>query len=93
MFKCFSLLEVAMVAISVALLACGKKAEGIAQTTNSDVKVEKLFSVDGCTVYRFEDWGRYHYFSNCDGSISHTVNCGKNCRYEESIKTSRGECP
>lgn len=30
-------------------------------------EVEKLFTVDNCTVYRFSDGGRAVYFSNCKG--------------------------
>lgn len=38
--------------------------------------VRKLFTVDGCDVYRFSD-NRYVYFTNCQGSTSWSNNEGK----------------
>ncbi len=62
--------------------------------TTSDQKhseVRKLFSNNGCTIYRFIDNGEYHYYSDCRGSTIKNVNeiCGANCyeRYEEIITT------
>lgn len=57
-------------------------------------EVKKLFTNDGCTIYRFVDNGTYHYYSDCRGSTVKNVNeiCGENCyeRYEEVITTSTG---
>jgi hypothetical protein len=55
-----------------ALAACGKRAEGVSPSSNAGVKVERLFTTDGCTVYRFEDYGHYRYFVRCEGGMSHT---------------------
>lgn len=44
-------------------------------------RIERLFEVDGCTVYRFYD-DRTVYFTKCDGAKSNTAyseSCGKNC--------------
>lgn len=43
-------------------------------------EVVKLFTHDGCTVYRFYD-SRYRYFTNCSGKTmtEYTETCGKNC--------------
>ena len=38
-----------------------------APKNNSTYKVEYLFEHDGCKVYRFWDYGRYVYFTNCNG--------------------------
>lgn len=41
------------------------------------IEVERLFTVDGCTVYRFYDNGTRH-FASCPGStVIHQ--CGKGC--------------
>jgi len=39
----------------------------VKQTENPEAKVKVLFTVDGCTVYRFLDAGDYIYFTNCNG--------------------------
>ena len=58
------------------------------QTTNKAIKVELLFEVDGCKVYRFYDGmsngGAYpvaKYFTKCVGSnsVSWVEPCGKGC--------------
>lgn len=42
-------------------------------------KVETLFTVDGCTVYRFSDgWARY--FTNCSGTTMYSVPYNKSSR-------------
>lgn len=35
----------------------------------NEIKVEKLFVVDGITVYRFRDCGRVVYFTNKKGEV------------------------
>lgn len=35
----------------------------------NEIKVEKLFVVDGITVYRFYDGGRAVYFTNKNGKV------------------------
>lgn len=55
--------------IAAAILAlggCKKQAES-SVTTGAGFQVEKLFTTDGCTVYRFYD-SAYRYFTNCSGS-------------------------
>jgi hypothetical protein len=36
-------------------------------SNNKDYKVEYLFEHEGCKVYRFQDLGRWVYFTNCNG--------------------------
>lgn len=54
----------------LALMGCQKEAEQ-SQAAGSNFKVDKLFTVDGCTVYRFTD-ARTVYFTNCRGSASYS---------------------
>jgi hypothetical protein len=51
-------------------------------------EVEYLFEKDGVKVYRFEDGGRYHYFTTKGETISTQQNSsGKTTTYhEENIK-------
>lgn len=72
----------ALILLSAALLtACDHDPVSV-KTAGNDVHVGKLFTVDGCTVYRFADAGNRIYFSNCngqtqydysDGNVSHRV--------------------
>lgn len=68
--------------VAACLLAgCGADAVSTAPTDNAQIKVERLFDHDGCTVYRFNDGGT-RYFVKCrDGSTrtewSETYPCGK----------------
>jgi hypothetical protein len=59
-------------------------------TDNAEVKVEHLFTHDGCAVYRFRDAG-YHYYVRCDGAgsaMTHSLEpCGKSCRVDQTIQT------
>lgn len=42
--------------------------------------VDKLFTVDGCTVYRFQDNSYNRYFTNCSGSTQWHESAGKTTR-------------
>jgi outer membrane biogenesis lipoprotein LolB len=79
--------------IAVALLlACGVPAERSEQTTNQNVRVDRLFTHDGCTVYRFEDAGYFRYFVRCDNGSAHvewTEGCGKNRTRSVDVPTAR----
>lgn len=80
-----------IVIIALALAGCEKKAES-AERVNSQFTVEKLFTNNGCTIYRFYD-GRNHYYSDCRGSVSNswTERCGKGCTrtIDEDVETVR----
>jgi hypothetical protein len=65
----------ALVTISIALSGCLKEPETSIKA-GSDFLVERLFTVDGCTFYRFKD-GSYRYFTNCSGSTSWEESGGK----------------
>jgi uncharacterized lipoprotein NlpE involved in copper resistance len=61
-----SLKVLCIAAAVLALAGCNKQAESATHAGVGFV-VEKLFTTDGCTVYRFQDVG-YRYFTNCSGS-------------------------
>jgi hypothetical protein len=69
--------------------SCAKIAERQADSTKPDFDVEKLFTSEGCAVYRFYDAGHFRYFANCNGSVNHTQQCGKNCTRTETIPTNK----
>lgn len=60
------------------LAACSKPAMSHLSTDNPEITVEKLFTVDGCTVYRFDD-SNTHYFVKCTtpSSVESTSMRGK----------------
>lgn len=71
--------RLAIIGAVVALAACNRVTPE--QTTRPGVDgtaVERLFTVDGITVYRFYDAGRNVYFTS-NGATHHTENCGKSC--------------
>lgn len=81
-------LNAVLVGLAVLVLSgCSKPAESTTRVGN-DFEVGKLFTVDGCTLYRFEDGGRSHYFTNCSGSTSYTVSNGKTS-YHDGITGGR----
>jgi hypothetical protein len=76
------------------LTACSKPPISTAQTDNKEVSVDLLFTNDGCSVYRFEDDGRSHYYTDCRGNTrtAHVENCGKGCQrtvYEDIPSSGR----
>ncbi len=84
----------AVPALSLALLsACMAEPVDRQRTNNPEFGVSRLFDHDGCTVYRFEDNGRKHYFVKCQsGNVrtmgSQSVPCGKSlCKRPVEIST------
>jgi hypothetical protein len=79
----------AALALVLAVSSCTAMAEGYANSSNREVKVEKLTEVEGCVVYRFDDGGFTHYFTRCPTAptvTDSTQSCGKNCHRIESIE-------
>ena len=73
-----------IIIISIVLLAltgCGEaqKPEGVKQSSNNGYEVQKLFTVDGITVYKFYDYDKPVYFTDRTGEVqySHSVRHGK----------------
>lgn len=77
----------------LALLGCGKDPMSKASTDNPEITVSTLFTHDGCTVYRFSDYGNPHYFVRCPQEQmtinTRTESCGKGCarRRSDTIET------
>lgn len=75
--------------LSLFLMGCAKDPITTNKTDNEDVEVSLLFTHDSCKVYRFYDGGRFHYFTNCNSTItSHSESCGKSCirQYSEEVR-------
>lgn len=65
------------------LTGCEKASEStVVVGVESDFKVGRLFTVDGCTAYRFYDNGRVIYYTNCKGATDSTYNSGKNVMHQ-----------
>lgn len=83
-------LAIAFIAV-IALSACQKQAEDESTVGTGGIKVEKLFTHDRCTVYRFYD-GRTVYYTDCRGaaSWSESYPCGKAaiCTRKVDVPTS-----
>lgn len=78
-----------LVAVIIACITgCAKEPISSTRTDNVTITVDKLFTHEGCTVYRFHDNGRDHYYSNCAGTSTQTVSCGKSCTRPEEIQTT-----
>lgn len=63
---------------------CSKPAE-TSTAVGVEFVVDKLFTHEGCTVYRFYDGGGARYFTNCQGSTNWTEHCGKGCTRQVGI--------
>ena len=60
-------------------------------SSNPTAKVQLLFEVDGCKVYRFYDGLNPRYFTKClngNSSVGWMESCGKNCTYYAENITS-----
>lgn len=75
----------------VVLLGCEKPAESSA-SAGVEFRIDRLFTHDGCTLYRFSDAGA-RYFASCDGAYSAEVSwhesCGNGCSRQMSVPTAR----
>lgn len=75
-----------LLAIAVFAAACTPTPSvSTSQTDNDAIVVSKLFTHEGCSVYRFEADGYYRYYAHCGGPATvmqdeiHNRSCGKNC--------------
>lgn len=76
------------ITMAVLLAGCNGEPEVVQQT--GDFRVGRLFTIDGCTAYRFSDGGRLVYFTNCPGVTDQRYTSGKNT-YDRQVSTSSGE--
>lgn len=73
----------------LALMGCTHPPE-VRKTQGNGIEVDKLFTYEGCTVYRFYDSGDYIYYTNCTGGTTTTTwnrSCGKGCRRLVTVPT------
>lgn len=78
------MIRLAALAALLALAGCGKPAETTSRA-GLDFTVDRLFTHDGCSVYRFSDAGSYRYFTNCSGTVEWRESCGKNCSRDVQV--------
>lgn len=78
----------------LALAGCAKQAEST-MPAGREFTVDRLFTTDGCTAYRFMDGGERRYFVRCESTVttSAQTGCGKNCISEDSITTAEVPAP
>ena len=79
--------KIIIIVLSVLSLVSCSENKGINVPTSesiNEIKVEKLFVVDGITVYRFYDGGRVVYFTNKIGEVKSIHN-----EYDPATKTPR----
>jgi hypothetical protein len=75
-----------VIAVATALTGCSKPAEESRTAGAAGVfEVERLFTHDGCSVYRFWDAGTQRYFTNCSGDTAWRESCGKNCTRDVTV--------
>ena len=72
---------------------CEKPAESVVRT-GAGFTVERLFTHEGCTVFRFGDGGSIRYFTRCDGIAAQSTttwqeSCGKNCTRPVEVSGGR----
>lgn len=53
---------------------------------NNTYQIDYLFEHDGCKVYRFQDDGRYVYFTNCTGDVTSVDNDSTETKIQTVIK-------
>lgn len=65
--------RVLVVIATLALVACGERPERTIQLNN--IQLNQMFQVDGCTIYRFHEYGYARYFGICtEGKTLISVN-------------------
>jgi hypothetical protein len=69
--------KVLLLALTLCLCGCLGSPKERTSTENPDFQVDKLFTKDGITVYRFQDGCRSIYFTKNETDWSETHNTGK----------------
>lgn len=81
LMKCMTI-----IAVMISLTGCEKAPE--VQIRSGEFNVERLFTVDGCTAYRFRDSDRAIYYTNCNGSTQSECRHGRAMK-QETVQTDR----
>lgn len=61
--------KIILILFLLLLAGCSVKPIETIKTNNNKINVEKLFTHEGCSIYRFQDCGYYRYYVNCKGSV------------------------
>jgi hypothetical protein len=72
------------------LAGCATTPMQTLSTNNPELQIDVVGKADGCTIYRFRDAGKNHYFVKCIEGTAQAMSmqsCGKNCQYEDRIQT------
>lgn len=77
-----------ILALCLFLAACKGGNVQAKQSSNPNKSVTTLFTHEGCTLYRFSDFG-LRYYAKCGASaeVMWDESCGKNCKKNSSIST------
>lgn len=81
-----------ILAAVLAVSGCTNQAES-STAAGVEFQVDRLFTHDQCTVYRFRDGGTSRYFARCEGtaatgSTTWRESCGKNCSRDMGVPGS-----
>ncbi|MDR1091238.1 MAG: DUF4884 domain-containing protein [Prevotella sp.] len=68
--KTLVLLSAVVTILIVGLSSCAAPIYSKPAGNNQGYTVDYLFEHDGCKVYRFQDRGKYVYFTNCTGNVT-----------------------
>ena len=74
------------VAILYTITGCQKDPQEVQK--QGEFRIEKLFTHEGCTLYRFYD-DRQVYYSDCRGQTQTTRSCGKGCTTTDIVPTEK----
>jgi hypothetical protein len=89
--------KILLLLVAAMLVGCAKDPVASAVSDNPEITLEIMFRHEGCTVYRFSDNARYHYWADCRGTVSseRLEGCGRNCArvQSRSIQTTERESP
>lgn len=78
-------MKTTLIILAIAVLpGCSQQGE-VTVSVNNRFTVDKLFTHEGCTVYRFYDGGAYRYYTNCSGSTQWVEGCGKGCVRQNGV--------
>ncbi|NNH18682.1 DUF4884 domain-containing protein [Bordetella trematum] len=76
------------------IAGCSKDPISVSDTDNVGIQVAKLFTHNGVTVFRFNDAGRWVYFTSNSSDVTalHTETYGKGRTRTVRVET-KGVCP
>ena len=84
-----------LIGFLITLSSCAGDGLKTEKTNNTEFDCTLLFEYNGIKVYRFYDFGRYHYFTSKDETISthisayHTGKMSIIHKYDENISSGR----